>query len=71
VPDVAHIDDAVKAYAKSDEWSGKGDTALKAAYLNDGLSLRQIALRLGISPEAVRLRLQGLGVTLRGRGGRH
>lgn len=68
---MAHIDDAVKAYTKRDEWDTRGDAELTRAYTDDGLSLREIAKRLEVSVETARQKLMGLGVELRSRGGRH
>lgn len=68
---MALIHDAVKAYAKRDEWDARGDALLVRAYTEDGLSLRDVAGHLKVSVETARQKLLGLGVELRGRGGRH
>ena len=63
-----HLDAAVRASGKANEWTAKRDAEVEAAYTEDGYTLGQIADRLGLTLEAVRQRLIQRGVEIRPRG---
>lgn len=63
--------DWIETFNDAGTFTNAPDQALISLYILDKLSLRKIAAKLKVDPYTIKRKLVGLGIILRGRGGKN